>query len=87
MAHSDYSKQILPYGAGSTRGMTKRNYEAIAGAIRDVCESDGMDVYGITMIPAWLLVNMLASRLASGNDRFDRAAFINAATNAARKES
>lgn len=87
MAHSDYSKRILPYGSGSTRGMSQRNYEAIADVLRNLYENEIPHQPYDTQIQrqaVHAIINALASRFAAGNDRFDRTAFINAATNFAR---
>lgn len=87
MPHSDYSKRILPYGAGSTRGMSQRHYEAIADTLRNIYEQEiPHQPYDTQMQRQTVhaVINALASRFAAGNDRFDRTTFINAATNFAR---
>jgi hypothetical protein len=77
MLSSCYDKKILPYGAGSTRGMAKRHYDAIADTLRKLYEAEADSV---TLRAA---INMLADRFAEDNSRFCKLAFVNAATNAA----
>lgn len=85
----DYSKHPLPYGAGSTRGMTQRHYEAIADTLRNryvrVATEFGDDSLAAQVIRD--MINDLATRFGSGNDRFRTGTFVNAATDAARNNS
>ena len=79
----DYSTKILPYGAGSTRGMTQRHYEAIADELRKVYEASpepDNDSYIVRLV-----AEALAKRFAAGNDRFRTETFLNAVTNAAQE--
>lgn len=80
----DYSKNILPYGSGSTRGMTQRHYEAIADELRKVYEAERTS--SIKRFAVRRVAAALAKRFAAGNDRFRTETFMNAVTNAARDE-
>lgn len=71
----------MPYGAGSTRGMTQRHFEAIADTVRDdlaraTTDAERSAIRGV--------INHLAARFAAGNGRFSVASFVNAATDRAR---
>lgn len=87
----DYSKQPLPYGAGSTRGMTQRHYEAIADTLRKALAEAANDHQGdslatdIAVGAVENVIDLLATRFAAGNDRFRAQTFKNAALDVARE--
>ena len=60
--------------------MTRKDYCAIAGAIRAAMEHDDWDVLGSTAIPfgVTLAADRIAEVLAANNPRFDRDRFMEA---------
>ena len=78
----DYSRQPLPYGAGTTRGMTQRHYEALADVLRNALNAESGATQRATIVS---VAGAIAMRLAAGNDRFRRQTFLNAVQDVARE--